>query len=658
MDGFRLGSIRLSQWVIVTVALLTGTVSFAQENVAVESLIQANPVLYVSADGLEQHRETYEKTAAYKAFYESGLVDSIFSLVDQFGERGALAKEVSQHLLNHGGTFAVNLPEPGGFPIPRVTIVLPEAAKYADPLKSMIVQILEQEGPPVEPEELELNGRTIFRVATPEPPIVEVGLWTEGNHLVLAGGIGAIQATINVAEGDINNVTTSRCWQEYIAPAMADSPIISRCWFDFEQIRKNFGQMPIPSPDGQGFVTVDQLLEIVGLHEFRAAVMFSSLAGEETVQSIVIETPSPAKGVMTVWDPAPLDLEQEFVLPPNVMVYGANSVDLARIYDACWEMVEELITRINPRELEEIQQVKSSLPEILGFDPKADLIDCFGQGTHVCIGAEAGLFSMPSFMFRQKVNDEETLKQTLTLLAERAAPLMEESDGTVSIRHSVIEENQVTSISFMGMLTPSLVVSDGWLLIGSSTQAIRAQWMRERGELSAFQPDPLTAKRLKNLPEGTISYGISDPSFAYQQFLALAPMYIGMGQQMLIKEGILAPDAPLPDFPPAELITKHIKPNFTVIWRDNEKMYAEVFTSVPDISTGIASGAVLVALLLPAIEGARMAAERPSYEDVAPQLEFRPGISPTEESEDDLDQPIVRPRPGKRRPLPLPAPEK
>ncbi|QDU82798.1 hypothetical protein Pla110_45610 [Polystyrenella longa] len=627
----------------------------AQEEVTVESLIQVDPVFYLSTDGLEQHREAFEQTAAYKAFYESGMVDAVFKLVDQFGEEGQLAKEVGQHLLDHGASIAVNLPEPGQLPIPRVTVVLPEAAGYHDQLKSLVIQFLEQEELPVVQEEIEIEGRTVFKLIAPKPPLVEAALWSEGNHLVLAVGIGAAHATIKVAEGKVGDITNSRCWKEYIVPAAAENPMVSRCWLDFAQIRTNYGQIPIPAPDEKGFITVNQFLEIIGLHEFGAAIMFSSLAGEETVRSFVIEVPSPSQGVMTFWDPAPLELDQEFTLPPNLIMFGANSMEWSRIYAAGWKIADGMVSHLNPAELQEFRELKAHVPEIIGFDPQ-ELLGCLGGGTYVCLSASPGIFSIPNAWIRQKVEDEEKLKQMLAMLAERIEPLLIEAEGVVSIRQSVINDKEVMTFSLAGAFTPSLVVSDGWLMISSSTQGLKSYWLREQGKLPTYEPEPRTAARLKNLPEGTISYGITDPTFSYQQLLSVIPMYIGIGQQALIKEGVLPPDVPLPDFPPVELVTQHIKPSFTVVWRDEEKLYAETYSTVPEVSLGVASGSIMVALLLPAVQQAREAARR-----VQLRQEMQEGYDlengPLERREKELDRPEPRPRPGKPRPLPLPAPE-
>ncbi|MEZ6046552.1 MAG: hypothetical protein R3C11_13465 [Planctomycetaceae bacterium] len=40
-------------------------------------------------------------------------------------------------------------------------------------------------------------------------------------------------------------------------------------------------------PDEERFITVNQLLEMSGLSEFRAAVMFGSIAGDETINAVL-----------------------------------------------------------------------------------------------------------------------------------------------------------------------------------------------------------------------------------------------------------------------------------------------------------------------------------------------------------------------------------
>ncbi|MEZ6046555.1 MAG: hypothetical protein R3C11_13480 [Planctomycetaceae bacterium] len=129
--------------------------------------------------------------------------------------------------------------------------------------------------------------------------------------------------------------------------------------------------------------------------------------------------------------------------------------------------------------------------------------------------------------------------------------------------------------------------------------------------------------------------------------MAILPIYVGLGQQMMIQEGILEPDVPLPDFPPAELVVKHIKPNFVMAWRDQDKLYIEAYSSVPEISSSVGVAGVLVALLLPAVQSAREAAIRAQYRDL-------PGPYDPEEPEEGSD-PL--PQPLKRSPLPEPGPQ-
>ena len=126
--------------------VLTLTIADAQnrDQQTVEELIPASTVLFIGHDGAEKHKGAWEKTAAYEAMYDSGMMavfDKLFVFVgEQTGTQdNPEVTEAMKHLEDHGATFAVSLPAAGGPPIPQVTIVLHKAAKY-DPILSGLIR--------------------------------------------------------------------------------------------------------------------------------------------------------------------------------------------------------------------------------------------------------------------------------------------------------------------------------------------------------------------------------------------------------------------------------------------------------------------------------------------------------------------------------------
>ncbi|MEZ6046553.1 MAG: hypothetical protein R3C11_13470 [Planctomycetaceae bacterium] len=119
--------------------------------------------------------------------------------------------------------------------------------------------------------------------------------------------------------------------------------------------------------------------------------------------------PLPTTGLLTAWDPPPLGKDQQVILPANMTLYGAKSVEWGRLYQSTLALIEAFMTQFNPQDLEEYQQVVAALPEIIGFDPQTEFSIAWisvrifvwrrNQGLRFTLG-----------WIRQKVKDEEKLK--------------------------------------------------------------------------------------------------------------------------------------------------------------------------------------------------------------------------------------------------------
>ncbi len=107
-------------------------------DVAVDSLIPANPVLYARWDGGDAHQEAWEQTAAYDAIYKTGLIDVFRKLVQFAGEQAGpggefgVIKQVVEKIGAHGFSFAVSV-QSDFPPKPQGIAVLHDAAELEHP---------------------------------------------------------------------------------------------------------------------------------------------------------------------------------------------------------------------------------------------------------------------------------------------------------------------------------------------------------------------------------------------------------------------------------------------------------------------------------------------------------------------------------------------
>ncbi|HUG91497.1 MAG TPA: hypothetical protein VML55_11715, partial [Planctomycetaceae bacterium] len=192
---------------------------------APETLLPEGSVLYLGWDGQEAHQEAWEQTAAYEALYKSGLIPTLSraaqSLIHQAGERagggGGEAKlliELYEHLTSHGLSLGVALVGDAGPPQPVGVLVVHKAAKHEPALSAFLKK---NAGDELELHEQTVRGRKVTSAPLPGAPGFEFGWWTEGEHLVVAAGVSAVNVAIDTAAGQNGrgNITKHRLWPKY-----------------------------------------------------------------------------------------------------------------------------------------------------------------------------------------------------------------------------------------------------------------------------------------------------------------------------------------------------------------------------------------------------------------------------------------------------------
>ena len=278
------------------------------KDVAPESLLSARTVLYVSSDGTSAHRDAWESTAAYDALEKSGLTELIYRAIlfaaDQSGQQHEDVRQIITQFTENGFSFGVSLPSIGGPPIPQGTLVLHNAADLKPLLENLITNALGNDLP--------LSFRTVgSRKVTsgmvPDSPGIEFGWWTEGTNLVIVAGIGAVESTIAVADGDNPNITASPLWAEY-RESEPDFELAQVTWLDVATLRETFGLMPVPVPDAPPY-TVNDVLAVFGLDGLNAFVYRSGYDGRALKAESIIDAPSPRRGVLSLTNPTPFTLE-------------------------------------------------------------------------------------------------------------------------------------------------------------------------------------------------------------------------------------------------------------------------------------------------------------------------------------------------------------
>ncbi|MFH5804569.1 DUF1559 domain-containing protein [Alienimonas sp. DA493] len=545
-----------------------------------------------------------------EAFQADGVVvedgDAAGAVPNPRPEALAALQNLGEATLTGGATVSVHLLE--GPPLPSVFVVLPGAADAAEAVLSQ-TSVQEREALGLRQEDV--NGVSVTVGNVPgAPPFFNFGLWRVGPHLVGAIGPGAVQRGVAVTTGDAAAMSSLPLAENTPADALLAG------WLDFAAVADRFGEFPAYEADWRpgGQVTVGEILTALGLDALEGVRGSLSADGEALRSEGEWLLRGEARRLLAALDPAPMSLDDLPPLPAEVKSFGATSVDFAAIYDGLIDAAGALaeLQRPESRERAMLENAPTVLNNAAGFDVRAALLEPLGSVTAVYGDpSDGGLFGLGG-VAAIAVDDAAELRAGLAAAADRVlsqAPPEAGEQVRVSVQRWAGTE--VTTVSVAGMFRPSLAVTDDWLVLAPSPQAVAAFLLRAEGTLPKWEPTGRWEEPFGRVPAEFTSLSAVDPRPAAQFLNSLI--------------GTLLP--PLDHFaggpadtalPPTELVTGPLFPNVKWATNTGEGVRSVGYSSLPtpmalnsggSLST-VATPAILAGLLLPAVQQAREAARR------------------------------------------------
>jgi hypothetical protein len=643
------------QWIFFAAVLILGVgiasaVAFAlaaAEERAPESLLPADSVVYFGWDGTEKHKAAWEKTACYEAIDKTHLVKTLADFALSYIPADSpvpqeAVRQLFEGIARQGISVSATFPKEQTYP--RVIVVLHHAAGLESGFNAAIPKLFAAQKL-IKFETSTIRGRRVTRGILPNyteagqsagtlsgptavvvSPGPELAWWADGGHLVLVFGEGAVDATLDVADGKSPPITQSANWRKYREES-SDFQAIAAAWCNVAALHARYGDYVMQEKtDRAPKFTVGELIDILGGERLVSVGMRCGLKDRAIVTDCVIDAPSPRTGILALADQSPITLAALPPLPKTTTGFGLASFNWSKAYDTILNIARNIADKANNNGSQQVDAVMQRAPEILGFDPKSELVDALGHVVCIYGDTAAGIPGGFGFTIALSVEKPDVLQKTLKTGFEKLQTVFPNGFNVAEEERS----GRPVWVADMGGLPihPAAALDKKWLWIGLTPQSIESALLRVDGKLEQWKPSEAEQAALDSVPKEFVGLSLTDPRPLYTAVVSYLPMVAGLinnaaepgsgkarGRQSGGRMAILA------DIPPAEVITRPMFPNVTAVTVDAKGVRLQSRESAPGLSAGAFVGApVMVALLLPAVQASREAARRTESRNHLKQL--------------------------------------
>ncbi|MDZ4685670.1 MAG: DUF1559 domain-containing protein, partial [Planctomycetaceae bacterium] len=537
----------------------------------------------------------WEETAAYAALVKSGLWD-------------AAGDDLRDERMDGTGGVSVSVTATQGekAPEPSVVIVLHGGAKLMKDVSTLMAAA------GATGETATICRFIVLRGRVEGTPPMEWALWDAGEHLVLAVGSNTVERANRLLDGAQPDITQARLWAD-ARTAPKNVTLNAVGWLDVQQFRTSVGTVSLADPQSP-FKTVDDFLEVVGLGGLHEILIQQGYEGRNCWSHSVLNATGPRTGVMELFNGKPFRLTNLPPIPEKSSCLYAWSLDLVKLYDAGWKLVRDISARL-PDGAMEVAKMEAAVAKFegdFGLKIRDDVLAGLGS-LHVLYGDTSNAFGGIGVGVIVQVNDAAKVRKVLDLLV----PLVPNNPNGPKLTRSQKLGREFLSFGQPGLpFWPTACVEEKWLIVGLTPQVVESCLLRLDGKLAAWKPDADVQAGLAGWPQEYLSLSVNDPRAFVIGITQTAPMILAGVQMARQQQGQTAP-LPNIDFPAAELIAQPLFPNVSVCAIENGQIVWRSRQSVPGLpliggldGPSVGTSAILVALLLPAVQQARIAARR------------------------------------------------
>ena len=496
---------------------LAGT-AWAQE--APERLLPRDSQVYFRWDGVEAHREAFNKSAVGKTLqgdmgkFFAGLGDYLEKLVDGFvaaesPQAADMLKELPRTLSaigKHGFRLGIEVKKLSPPDIEGV-LVFPKSGKADSGILALVRKAAALAG--AEIQESKKGKRTIHSIDT---PIVKLVWWSEGDDAVIAVGTRTVDELMKKTKKDF---TSNPRYQEL------------KDFKEFATWADGFVDVAgLAKVAGEAGPNAARLVDDLGLKGLKSITFHSGFDGPAEHSVLLFDIPGPRKGLLKLANQRKISLADLPPMPADLSYLAASNLDLATLYDGALIAVEGAVRIFAPDQANMVKQGIQTVEGAIGVKLRDDLFGSLGDLVVSYRSPAEGPLGLGA-VYLIKMKNQKKFAESLDSLFKVAAtiPFVE-----ISSRKNTYRGADINGVYF-GVGGTSFHLLDytmhkGWFGVSLYPQPLQGFVLRTAGDLPAWKPSPALAKRLQAFPKEFVGISVSDPRPSLKFVLSLAPTLV------------------------------------------------------------------------------------------------------------------------------------